>query len=641
MRMIPTTVNLFLCLSGFALNACGDDSDTKIQTDTQVTEDTSTTIDTLDNDGDGVAGVDGDCDDEDPDVYPGRSEDCNGEDDNCNGLVDEGFGDTDLDGIADCMDVEECDGLDNDGDGEIDEDFADADGDGVADCMGTEICDGLDNDGDGDIDEDFDADGDGFTTCGSELVAADCDDSDADIYPGALEIPVDGVDNDCDGLIDEGAWAAGDLVIIEVMSNPAAVSDANGEWFEVYNSTGASIYLNGLIITSSDGDYHQVTSDEVLELDAYSLFVFGINEDYDDNGWVHVDYEYDGVILSNEEDDLILMAEDLVVDEITWDDGWTMPDTSGASMTLDPWYYDSVYNDDGDLWCPATDPWDVATDLGSPGDENEYCSNADHDFDGYTKDEGDCDDGDPDVYPGAPELDADKDNDCDGEIEVVPTAGLDVDPANSTFYTCDVLYLDGSSSVDPDGTALTYDWELTSVPSGSANITDDIEETSDESPTFTPDTAGDYEFTLTITDEGDLSDSDSLIVSINDRPYNDAPVADAGADQSASGTASCSPVSYEGAVYTCSDCSDYDFSLDAGSSSDANNDILYFSWAVTSGSASLDDSSSETPILTVTGPAATYGATSTETVDLQLVVTDCMGETSTDTITIIYNCTGS
>jgi hypothetical protein len=68
------------------------------------------------------------------DSAPPVTEQCNGIDDDADGLVDEGFPDTDSDGIADCVDTEECDGLDNDGDGEVDEDF-DADGDGTADCL--------------------------------------------------------------------------------------------------------------------------------------------------------------------------------------------------------------------------------------------------------------------------------------------------------------------------------------------------------------------------------------------------------------------------------------------------------------------------------------------------------------------------
>ena len=84
---------------------------------------------------------------------------CNEIDDNCNGLVDEGFGDADEDGIPNCLDTEECDGLDNNGNGTIDEGFTDTDGDGITDCLDTEECDGFDNDGDGVVDEGYDQDG--------------------------------------------------------------------------------------------------------------------------------------------------------------------------------------------------------------------------------------------------------------------------------------------------------------------------------------------------------------------------------------------------------------------------------------------------------------------------------------------------
>jgi hypothetical protein len=77
---------------------------------------------------------------------------CDGRDNDGDGLVDEGWPDTDGDGKADCVDSEQCDGLDNDGDAQIDEGF-DADGDGIADCFDVEECDCIDNNGDGQIDE--------------------------------------------------------------------------------------------------------------------------------------------------------------------------------------------------------------------------------------------------------------------------------------------------------------------------------------------------------------------------------------------------------------------------------------------------------------------------------------------------------
>jgi hypothetical protein len=120
------------------------------------------------------------------------AETCDGADNDWDGLIDEGYPDTDRDGTRDCVDAETCDGLDNDGDGRADEDFGDADYDGTPDCLDTETCDGFDNDGDGQSDEGFpDADGDGI---------GDCADTET----------CDGIDNNGDGQADEGFDADGD-----------------------------------------------------------------------------------------------------------------------------------------------------------------------------------------------------------------------------------------------------------------------------------------------------------------------------------------------------------------------------------------------------------------------------------------------
>ncbi len=159
-----------------------------------------------------------DCDDSDADINPTATEDCDGVDQDCDGVADDGYTDTDGDGTADCVDVEECDGLDNDGDGDVDEGFPDTDGDGVCDGIDPEECDGLDNDGDGEVDEDFpDTDGDGTADC---LDVEECDgldndgdgrvdegfpDTDRDGTADCVDHEVcDGLDNDGDGLVDEG-----------------------------------------------------------------------------------------------------------------------------------------------------------------------------------------------------------------------------------------------------------------------------------------------------------------------------------------------------------------------------------------------------------------------------------------------------
>ena len=178
-----------------------------------------------------------DCDDTNASVYTGAAEVCDGVDNECDGLVDDGY-DVDDDGIADCYDVEVCDGADNDGDGMVDEDllfttyYPDGDGDGYGASTGSvSTCDGapsgyvadntdcddaasavypgatetwddtIDQDCDGSDsvttgDPDPDSDGDGY------VASVDCDDGDNTVFPGAPEIN-DGLDNNCTGGIDE------------------------------------------------------------------------------------------------------------------------------------------------------------------------------------------------------------------------------------------------------------------------------------------------------------------------------------------------------------------------------------------------------------------------------------------------------
>ena len=209
----------------------------------------------VDNDGDGFgtgAGCQGqDCNDTNPNIHPGAAESCNGVDDNCNNLIDEGIADLAC-GVGSCArggpacvagvvqvctpgapGVEVCNGQDDDCNGLVDDGPAGQAqscmtgavgvcAPGLTQCTGDagiicvpqmvsrpEACNGLDDNCDGTADEN---NPDGGVACDTGALGA-CRSgtslcADGGIACIALAQPTiewcNGIDDNCDGVADDG-----------------------------------------------------------------------------------------------------------------------------------------------------------------------------------------------------------------------------------------------------------------------------------------------------------------------------------------------------------------------------------------------------------------------------------------------------
>ncbi len=234
---------------GYVLDA-GDCDDNNVQISGPVTY-------YLDNDGDafgqnssaqtlcqnpgvGYVTLGGDCDDSNASINPNATEICDGIDNDCNGLTDDGllfamyYVDADGDGFGDeATGVESCSQPQNtitiggDCDDANDQIYPGA----------TEICDGIDNDCDGVDDNGLnfttyytDADNDGFGTGSTGLSFCenpgigfstnnqDCNDSNGQINPNATDILANGIDENCDGV--DGYLGIEDITDLNFSINP-------------------------------------------------------------------------------------------------------------------------------------------------------------------------------------------------------------------------------------------------------------------------------------------------------------------------------------------------------------------------------------------------------------------------------------
>ncbi|MCB0805124.1 MAG: lamin tail domain-containing protein [Bacteroidales bacterium] len=162
-----------------------------------------------------------------------------------------------------------------------------------------------------------------------------------------------------------------DLVITEIMKNPSATADGDGEWFELYNPTPFPVDLLNWTIQDNDYDTHVINSSVIVPPGGFA--VLGINAVSATNGNYVCDYQYSDFYLANSGDEIVLLdPSNNEIDRIEYDGGTNWPDPNGSSMV-----FTGNAADDNNIYSN----WSVSnsrepTFIGSAGDAGSPGSNG-------------------------------------------------------------------------------------------------------------------------------------------------------------------------------------------------------------------------------------------------------------------------
>jgi predicted amidohydrolase len=151
------------------------------------------------------------------------------------------------------------------------------------------------------------------------------------------------------------------VVITEFMADPSAVTDANGEWVELYNADTATVDLSGWQIKDASST---TTIGSSVTIAPGKYIVLGKNTTTSTNGGVTMAGALSNWSLSNTSDSILLYdSANTLIDQVAYDSSWSIP--SGASKSLKDVALD---NNVAANWCTETTAWSgSAGDKGTPG----------------------------------------------------------------------------------------------------------------------------------------------------------------------------------------------------------------------------------------------------------------------------------
>ncbi len=170
-----------------------------------------------------------------------------------------------------------------------------------------------------------------------------------------------------------GAVAYGEIMITEIMANPSALSDTEGEWFEIYNNSDHVISLQNLILGRDDANIHTITDPIELAPGAYLVLSRTDLSTIVSNEYVYgsdITLANTGAVLSIYNEGSETNPGSLIF-ALNYGAA-NFPEGTGASVSLNPGMLNVADALLGSSWCLSTSVYSTG-DLGTPGVVNDLC----------------------------------------------------------------------------------------------------------------------------------------------------------------------------------------------------------------------------------------------------------------------------